>query len=76
MLVLFKVFILAFLSFFAIQAIEASILWYVAQALAYAGGIFGVSIYIKSKLGEATSTVSQRIREEVRDQIDRHRELM
>jgi len=42
-------------------------LWYVAQALAYAGGIFGVSIYIKSKLGEATSRVNQRIQEEVRD---------
>ena len=63
--------VLAFLSFFAIQAIEASILWYVAQALAYAGGIFGVSIYIKSKLGEATSQVRDRIREEVRDQFNR-----
>ena len=66
--------ILAFLSFFAIQAIEASILWYVAQALAYAGGIFGVSIYIKSKLGEATSRVHERIREEVKDQMDRRYE--
>lgn len=65
--------VLAFLSFFAIHAIEASILWYVAQALAYAGGIFGVSIYIKSKLGEAASVVNQRIRDEVRDQIDRQR---
>ena len=64
--------VLAFLSFFTIKAIEASILWYVAQALAYAGGIFGVSIYIKSKLGEATSQVRDRIREEVRDQFDRH----
>ena len=66
--------VLAFLSFFAIQAIEASILWYVAQALAYAGGIFGVSIYIKSKLGEATSRVQEIIRGEVRDQIDRRYE--
>ena len=63
--------VLAFLSFFSIQAIEASVLWYVAQALAYAGGIFGVSIYIKSKLGEATSQVRDRIREEVRDQFTR-----
>lgn len=67
--------VLAFLSFFAIQAIEASILWYVAQALAYAGGIFGVSIYIKSKLGEATSQVRDSIRAEVRDQMIRHHEM-
>lgn len=44
--------ILAFLSFFLRGDITDGVLWYVSQALIYAGGIFGVSIYFKTRLGE------------------------
>lgn len=44
--------ILAFLSFFMKGEITDGVLWYVSQALIYAGGIFGVSIYFKTRLGE------------------------
>lgn len=44
--------VLAFLSFFMRGDISDGVLWYVSQALIYAGGIFGVSIYFKTRLGE------------------------
>lgn len=54
--------ILAFLSFFRNDGdITDGVLWYVAQALTYAGGIFGVSIYFKTKLGDFESRTKQEI---------------
>ena len=48
--------ILAFLSFFFNHNdIADGVLWYIAQALVYAGGIFGVSLYFKTKLGDFES---------------------
>lgn len=59
--------ILAFLSFFLNgYDIADGVLWYIAQALIYAGGIFGVSIYFKTKLGEFES----KAREELKEYID------
>ena len=52
--------ILAFLSFFRNDGnISEGVLWYVAQTLTYAGGIFGVSIYFKTKLGDFESRTKQ-----------------
>lgn len=54
--------VLAFLSFFRNEGdISEGVLWYVAQALTYAGGIFGVSIYFKTKLGDFESRARQEI---------------
>lgn len=47
---------LALLSFFLNHyEITDSVLMYVAQVLVYAGSIFGVSIYLRSKIGEITN---------------------
>ncbi len=52
--------VLAFLSFFWNNGdISDGVLWYVAQALTYAGGIFGVSIYFKTKLGDFESRLKE-----------------
>lgn len=57
--------ILAFLSFFLNgYDIADGVLWYIAQALTYAGGIFGVSIYFKTKLGQAEAHMRDFIRRE------------
>ncbi len=56
--------ILAFLSFFLNgYDIADGVLWYIAQALIYAGGIFGVSIYFKTKLGEFESKAREELKE-------------
>ena len=54
----------AFMSFFVNGGdIPDGVLWYVAQALTYAGGIFGVSIYFKTKIGELQSKADDMIKE-------------
>lgn len=54
--------VLAFLSFYKNNGdIAEGVLWYIAQALTYAGGIFGVSIYFKTKLGDFESRTKREI---------------
>ena len=73
---------LAFMSFFKNDGnISEGVLWYVAQALTYAGGIFGVSIYFKTKLGDfesrARDEIAQAIEEaEMRGQAKREKDYM
>ena len=56
--------VLAFLSFFLNgYDIADGVLWYIAQALTYAGAIFGVSVYFKTKLGEARQEFERMIKE-------------
>ena len=63
--------ILAFLSFFRNDGnISEGVLWYVAQALTYAGGIFGVSIYFKTKLGDFESRAKREIKELIENRYE------
>lgn len=60
--------VLAFLSFFLNNYdISEGVLWYISQALLYAGGVFGISAYFKSELGGFESKVEKR----VKDYIDK-----
>lgn len=61
--------VLAFLSFFLNgYDIAEGVLWYIAQALTYAGGIFGVSIYFKTKLGQAETQLREFIKKEEKNE--------
>ena len=53
--------VLTFLCYFQYGEIKEGVLWYMGQALTYAGAIFGVSIYFKSKLGAFESRTKQEI---------------
>ena len=55
--------VLTFISFFVNGDVTEGVLWYMTQALTYAGGIFGVSIYFRTKLGSSIT--------EIKDIIDR-----
>lgn len=57
--------ILSFISFFVHGDVTEGVLWYMAQALTFAGGVFGVSIYFKTKLGES----EHRIRDFLNEQL-------
>ena len=52
---------IAFIAFIVTNNIASGVLIYVAQALCYAGGIFGVSIYFRTKLGEFESTTKKQL---------------
>lgn len=56
--------LLSLLSFFLNNHdIEDGVLWYVAQALVYAGSIFGVNIYYRTKFGDAESKIIDRVKQ-------------
>lgn len=60
--------VLAFLSFFLNNYdIADGVLWYISQALIYAGGIFGVSIYFKTRLGEFESRTKKELAEYIQN---------
>ena len=60
--------VLAFLSFFFNNYdIAEGVLWYISQALIYAVGVFGVSIYFKTRLGE----FEHRVRNELSEYINK-----
>lgn len=59
--------VLAFLSFFLNNHdIESGVLMYVGEALIYAGGIFGVSLYFKTKLGDFESRASNKMESDIK----------
>ena len=58
--------ILAFLSFFYLLEVHTSVLVYVSEALAYAAGIFGVTLYFRNKIGEVGDHIKQEIGEQLR----------
>jgi O-antigen/teichoic acid export membrane protein len=59
---LFSGILLTFLCFFLNHyKVDDSVLWYVAQTLVYAGSIFGVSVYIRSKMGDIKSFIEDKI---------------
>ena len=53
--------IIAFVAFLLTSTIASGVLIYIAQALCYAAGIFGVSIYFRTKLGEFESTTKKQL---------------
>ena len=65
--------VLAFLSFFLKGDVVDGVLWYIAQALAFAGGVFGVSIYFRTKLGEAKTEIKDMVERTV-EEVQRRNE--
>lgn len=63
--------VMAFLSFFLNAfTIATGTLIFIAQCFVMAGGIFGVSIYFKNKLGEFKSDATTHIEDIVKRLID------
>ena len=56
--------------------ITDGVLWYVAQALTFAGGVFGISLYVKTKVGEVKSEIIDEARRWMRGQPESTRQRM
>lgn len=54
--------VLSFLGFYTAPEgeISDSVLWYFSQTLIYAGSIFGVSTYVKSRFRDLETEIKQR----------------
>lgn len=70
--------VLAFLSFWLTDdhTITEGVLWYIAQCLTFAGGIFGISLYVKTKVGEVKSEIIDEAKRWMRGQSEEKRERM
>lgn len=64
--------VLAFVSFFVRGDVTDGVLLYLAQALTFAGGVYGLNIYFRTKLGAAETSVKEYIDEKV-SEYDRRR---
>lgn len=63
--------ILTFVSFFLTTTVVGGVLWYVSEALVYAGSIFGVSVYFRTKLGDFESKTKADLDEQMHKIVDR-----
>ena len=59
--------VLSFFSFFTKGDVTDGVLWYMAQGLTFAGAIFGVSVYFKTKLGESENRIREYINDKFKD---------
>ena len=57
--------IIAFIALILTSTIASGVLIYIAQALVYAAGIFGVSLYFNTKLGEFETSAKKQIQEAI-----------
>ena len=63
---------LVFLAFFLTSTIGSGVLIYIAQALCYVGGIFGVSIYLKNKMGEFEGKAKEQMQQMMNDMMHKN----
>ena len=59
--------VLIFCSFFIQGKLEEGVLWYSGQTMVYAGSIFGVTMYIRSKSGELKNYIDSKLHTEHED---------
>lgn len=64
--------VLTFVCFFANGDVTNGVLWYMAQALTFAGGVFGVSLYFRTKFGEFKSEITEYINAKFSPSHERH----
>ena len=57
--------VIAFVALILTSTIASGVLIYIAQALVYAAGIFGVSLYFNTKLGEFETNTKKQIQEAI-----------
>ena len=57
--------VIAFVALILTSTIASGVLMYIAQALVYAAGIFGVSLYFNTKLGEFETSAKKQIKEAI-----------
>jgi len=65
--------VLAFLSFFMKGDVTDGVLLYLAQALTFAGGVFGLTLYFRNKLGVAEVQAKEYIDRQIDERERRYR---
>ncbi len=66
--------ILAFVSTILTTTIAGGVLIYISEAFMTAGGIFGVSIYFNSKIGEFSTNTANKIEKMIDEAFNKHKD--
>ena len=66
---------LTFICFFIKEEVTEGVLWYVAQALTFAGAVFGINIYFHSKIGESESRIKMYLDQQLQEKTTEHSTL-
>lgn len=65
--------ILSFISFFTIGTVVSGVLLYLSEALVFAGAIYGVHIYYRTKFGQFETKTVDSLRKELQNIIEVNR---
>ena len=63
--------VIAFVALILTSTIASGVLIYIAQALCYAAGIFGVSLYFNTKLGEFENDARKQMNQIMNDMLNK-----
>lgn len=62
--------ILSFISFFTLGTVVSGVLLYLSEALVFAGAIYGVNIYYRTKFGQFETKTVDSLRKELQNLIE------
>lgn len=65
--------ILSFISFFTLGTVVSGVLLYLSEALVFAGAIYGVHIYYRTKFGQFETKTVDSLRKELQNIIEVNR---
>ena len=65
--------ILSFISFFTLGTVVSGVLLYLSEALVFAGAIYGVNIYYRTKFGQFETKTVDSLRKELQKLIEVNR---
>lgn len=65
--------ILSFISFFTLGTVVSGVLLYLSEALVFAGAIYGVNIYYRTKFGQFETKTVDSLKKELQNLIEVNR---
>lgn len=64
--------LLSFISFFTLGTVVGGVLLYLSEALVFAGAVYGVNLYYKTKFGKFETSAVNKLRDEIADKLDKY----
>ena len=64
--------LLSFISFFTLGTVVGGVLLYLSEALVFAGAVYGVNLYYKTKFGQFETSAIDKLRKEVTEKLDKY----
>lgn len=66
--------VLVFISFLTLHLVHSTVLMYVSLCIMFAAGVYGVTLYFNSSLGEFGTQMDKNIRTIISEELSKHRQ--